>query len=279
MAMEIGEAEFDAQVLERSHELPVLVDFWAQWCGPCRMLGPVLEQIAEGDERFVLVKIDTDQAPRISARYGIRSIPAVKLFINGKVAAEFVGALPGGSIRKFLDEHLPSPADDHAQAGRAKLAAGDVAAARTAFEAALGLDAAHAGANLALARLALDEGDAEAVERHAEAIRWDAPEHEQAEFLRKALIFHAELQTLDETTARTRLGSDDGDLDAWYALGCAHAAAHRWEDALQAFLESVMRKNKYRDAAAHKAMLIVFGLLGHDHELTDAYQRKLQIYT
>lgn len=280
MVMEIGEAEFDAQVLERSHELPVLVDFWAEWCGPCRMLGPVLEEIAEGDDRFALVKVDTDQAPKISARYGIRSIPAVKLFVKGKVVAEFVGALPGGSIRKFLDEHLPSEADAQFEAGRAKLVAGDLAGARTAFEAVLGLDAAHSGAHLALAQLALDQGDAAAVEQHAEAIPWGAPEHELAEFLRKAVVFRPECEAIGgEAAARARVEADEKDLDAWYGLGCCLAVAHRWQAALDAFLESVMRKNKYRDAAAHKAILVVFGLLGHDHELTDTYQRKLQIYT
>lgn len=281
MATEAGDANFDVEVLERSHEIPVLVDFWAPWCGPCRMLGPVLEKIAEqGAGTFELVKIDVDQAPQVSARYRVQSIPAVKLFIGGKVAGEFVGALPGGTIRKFLAHHLPSPADAELEEGRRRLAAQDLAGAKAAFEAALGLDAAHPAAHLALARLALDEGDAAAVEQHVEAIALGTPERDQAEFVRKALVFRREHDAIGgQAAAEARVAADAEDLDAWYALGCCHAVAHRFQAALDAFLEGVMRKPKYRDAAAHKAMLVVFGLIGREHELTDPYQRKLQIYT
>jgi putative thioredoxin len=281
MATEVGDSGFDVEVLERSHQIPVLVDFWAEWCGPCRMLGPVLEEIAEqGAGTFELVKIDVDQAPRVSSRYGIQSIPAVKLFVGGKVVAEFVGAQPGGTIRKFLAQHLPSAADAELEEGRQRLAAQDLAGAKAAFEAALELDPAHAAAHLELARLALDEGDAAAVEQHVEAIDLATPERDKAEFVRKALAFRRECDAIGgQAAAEARVAADDKDLDAWYALGCCHAVAHRWHEALDAFLEGVMQKPKYRDAAAHKAMLVVFGLIGRDHELTDPYQRKLQIYT
>lgn len=281
MIKEVSDGDFDVEVLERSHEIPVLVDFWAEWCGPCRMLGPVLEQIAEEHHgTFELAKLDTDAAPRTSARYGIRSIPAVKLFVGGKVIAEFVGALPGGSIRKFLAEHLPSEADARVAEGEARLAAAELPAARAAFEAALALHPAHPRAHLALARLALDEGDSTAVEQHVEAIDLAAPEREKAEFVRKAIAFHHEGQAIGgRAAAEARVAADPKDLDAWYALGCCLAVEHRWQEALDAFLESVMRRPKHRDAAAHKAILVVFGLLGRDHELTDPYQRKLQIYT
>src|SRR4029079_2734557 len=144
----VTEATFQSEVSQSTQ--PVLVDFWAEWCGPCRMLGPVLEEIAaENEGRFELAKLDTDAAPRTSAHYGVRSIPAVKLFVGGKVIAEFVGALPGGRVRKFLDENLPREPDARLSDGQTKLAAGDLSGARAAFEAALELDPSHPKAHLA----------------------------------------------------------------------------------------------------------------------------------
>ncbi len=281
MAEAVGDADFDAAVVERSHETPVLVDFWAQWCGPCRALGPVLEQLeADADGQFVLVKINTDEARRTASQFGIRSIPAVKLFVGGRVVGEFVGALPGGTIRKFLDEHLPSEADARVAEGERLLDAGDAQEARTAFEAAVALVPTHAKAHLALARLALEADDEAALELHIDAISAATDEYEAAELLRRSLVFQRECKAVGGLAqAQARVDANDGDLDAWYGLGCCHAAARRWEPALEALLEVVMRKPKHRDAAAHQAMLIVFGVLGPGDDLRDTYQRKLQIYT
>jgi putative thioredoxin len=136
------DATFERDVIQRSHDQPVVVDFWAEWCGPCRMLGPVIEKAVDNRDGVELVKVDTDANPRISQAFGIQSIPAVKAFKDGKVVDEFVGALPPAQVERFLDGLVPSEAD-------ALVASGSEADLRRALE----LEPGRADATVALARL------------------------------------------------------------------------------------------------------------------------------
>ena len=136
------DATFERDVIERSYEQPVVVDFWAEWCGPCRMLGPVIEKAVDKRDGVELVKVDTDANPRVSQAFGIQSIPAVKAFKDGKVVDEFVGALPPAQVERFLDGIVPSEAD-------ALVESGSEADLRRALE----LEPGRADATVALARL------------------------------------------------------------------------------------------------------------------------------
>jgi len=152
MIFDVTEQDFEAQVIERSRTLPVAVDFWAEWCGPCRQLGPLLEQAVNAREgKVALAKLDTDRNPAISQAFRIQGIPAVKAFSDGRVVSEFVGAQPRAQIERFLDALIPSEAD-------ALVAAGDEASLRRAVE----LDPHRADALVPLARLLHARGENDA---------------------------------------------------------------------------------------------------------------------
>ena len=155
-AIEVTDATFEKDVLERSHEVPVVVDFWAAWCGPCRSLTPVLHKLAdEADGTWQLATVDVDVNPMVSQGFRIQGIPAVKAFRDGKLVAEFTGALPEPQVRAWLQQLGPSPADAAFDRGRELEASGDLAGAAAAYENALATEPAHAASRMALARVRL----------------------------------------------------------------------------------------------------------------------------
>ena len=152
MAVDVDQASFERDVIERSHEVPVVVDFWAEWCGPCRALGPVIEQaVADREGSVELAKVDTDANQTLAASFGIQGIPAVKAFKDGRVVAEFTGAQPKPAVERFLDSLLPSEADG-------LISAGDEASLRRALE----LEPGRPEAALPLARRLAERGEDDA---------------------------------------------------------------------------------------------------------------------
>jgi putative thioredoxin len=273
--IDVGEQDFEREVLARSETVPVVVDFWAPWCGPCRVLGPLLERLAEEHAgAFVLARVDVDQAPELARSFGVRSIPAVKAIRARTLVAEFAGAQPEAAVRQILAAVLPSEADHAAREGDEAAAGGHLARARARWEAALALDPRHPGALLGLARLRADAGEADAALDLLERIGAGTPVSEEAERLAASLRTRAAAGG-DEGALRRRLEADPGDLDARLDLGRLLAAGGRHGEALEELLEVVRRDPHHDDDAARRAMVDLFAVLGPEHPLTERYRAAL----
>ena len=258
--------DFQTDVVEASRERPVLVDFWAPWCGPCRVLGPVLEKLeGEAGGRWRLVKVNTDEAPGLMQQFGIRGIPAVKLFADGAVVAEFTGALPEHVLRQWLDEHLPSPARKHAKAAEAAWEAGDRETARAELEAALAdPEAETAGwataARTRLARLlVLDAAGADADRARVLVGDLHTPEAEAVRTVLDALDRDA--SALPDGAAREPVADalaalQDGDFDATLAR----------------LIDAIRSDRYYDDDGARKLAVALFQTLGEGHAVSKRHR-------
>jgi putative thioredoxin len=283
---DVSTAEFASAVLARSREKPVVVDFWAAWCGPCRVLGPVLEREVEAlGGQVELAKLDTDANPTLAADYGIQGIPAVKAFRDGAVVAEFVGARPAPLVRQWLQELVPSPELAALEGAEAAARAGDRAVAepvlRRLVEGSFApeVDARIGARALAsLARLLLDAQDPEAAEPLVARLEARRDGAELAGPLRRRLQFFADAAAaggLD--AARAAAARDPADREARYALASALAASGENEAALRELLELASSARKPRGDDARRAMLALFADLGPEHPLTRDFRRQLQI--
>jgi putative thioredoxin len=244
----VDEADFEGRVVEASRRAPVVVDFWAGWCQPCLVLGPVLERLArEYDGRFTLAKVDVDANQGLAARFGIRGIPAVKAFRDGQVAGEFVGVQPEDAIRRFLDGVVPSPADERVAEAQASASPDQ---AEAGFREALAIDPSNAGAAAGLARLLLDRGEVD-----------------EARALLASVAADGAVRRLKAEVDLREAGGEPGELGA--AARAALSGDHR--QALEQLL-AMVGGDDGRGDEARRLMLGVFDLLGDDDPLTREFR-------
>jgi putative thioredoxin len=240
---DVGEQEFMERVVERSRELPVVVDFWAEWCGPCKALSPALERAAnERAGKVELAKVDVDQNQSLSQSFGVQGIPAVKAFRDGRVVAEFTGAIPPAEVERFFDKLVPSEADELAAAGD------DEESLRKALE----LDPQHSGAALALARLLLKRGETD------EALALLEPlEHD---FMAAGLAARIRLSQRGDASEEAFEAWDEGD----------------YETALERLTEAFANaEDQEQRDLLRQVMVAIFTELGPQSELASRYRRKL----
>jgi len=272
---DVGDNDFEIRVIERSKSVPVVVDFWAEWCGPCRVLGPLLERLAEESAgEFVLAKVDTDRSPALAAAFAVRSIPMVVGFRDGRATVSFVGALPEDAVREFLTRLLPSPAEKLVARAATARRDGQVAAAEEMLRQARELDPRCDAAALGLAELLAERGDDDEALELLATIDPGTPLRPDADRL-AARIRIGETGAVDETALRAQLERDPGDHESRFALAQSLAARQDYADALEQYLEIVRRDREFRDDGARRAMLDVFEILGPEHEIVQRFRSEL----
>jgi putative thioredoxin len=275
--VDVSEQDFEQSVVQRSHEVPVVIDFWAPWCGPCRALGPTLEKLAEEQQgKFILAKINIDENPMLAQAFQIQSIPAVKAVRNGALAGEFLGAQPEPNVRRFIEQLMPSEAESLAVEAQRLEEAGKAQGAESLYRAALAKETNQPLALLGLARVLVQRGEENDAQTLLTRIPNTVPEHPAAQQLLAQLrLKQTGASAGDEQKYRDRLAADQNDLDARFELSQVLAAVGRFEEALTELLTIVKKDRKFRDEGARKAMLEIFEVIGARSDLAEHYRSEL----
>ncbi len=275
--IDVTDETFEAEVIERSRSVPVLVDFWAEWCNPCRMLVPVLTSLAaEYQGAFVLAKVNTDAQQALAARYGVRSLPTVKLFVDGQPVDEFMGALPESEVRRFLQPYLRNPADEVLQAARQAFAEGRDGEALEMLNRALAEHPDNTALKCEIASISLERGDLDAAQALIDSLPASERGSEPAAGIAARLRLARAASEIDDPDAlRERIEDHPDDLEARFRYSHYLSAQGDYEAAMEQLLAILAKDRNFADDAARKDLLEIFTLLGDGHPLTREGRRRL----
>ncbi|MBN2887039.1 MAG: thioredoxin [Chromatiaceae bacterium] len=270
-------ATFQSVVIDASFDRPVLVDFWADWCAPCRMLMPVLARLAESyGGTFILAKVNTEEEQALAAQFGIRSLPTVQIFKDGRAIDQFMGALPEAQIRDFLDRHIPRASDGLLAQAQALMSAGQVEQAAALIERARGEDPDNTRLALAEVQLLMARGEHAAANVAIERLPLEIAHDPEVNLLRGQLLFATTVEDApDEASLQARLDSDPGDDQARHQLAARRVLRGDYEGALELLFDLMKRNRAYADDAGRKGMLAIFELLGGQGDLVAHYRAKM----
>jgi putative thioredoxin len=255
---------FQKDVIEKSFDKPVLVDFWAEWCAPCRMIGPILEKLAEeNNESWELAKVDTDKNQEIASKYGVRGIPNVKLFRNGEVINEFTGALPEPAIKEWLKKSIPSKFADQIEHAKIILNNGDIVTAKAILEDIHKGDLNNSEVKVLLAKILLFD-DIKETKRLIQNIDGNLENIELAEAI----------TTLAELLQRDQISFTNSEVREKYLVAIDNIRKKDLDSALTKFIEIIREDRNYDDDGARKACIAIFKFLGEDNEITLRHRRE-----
>jgi len=268
--IEVHETTFEQDVLQKSHEKTVVVDFWAAWCGPCRMLGPILERLAnEPDNNFILAKVDVDRNQGLSMRFGVQGIPAVKAFRDGQMVGGFVGAQPEPMVRKFIEEVAPGQGSESSTSAEKLLADRKWQEAEEQYRQLLEQDPVRAEAKIGMAKALIGQSKGCKAQFYLEDARNSVETLETAERL---------LPLANYSCMATKQVDADVDvtvIEAQYRQAAVLFNKGKYAAALDGLLDVLRQNRNYRDGQAKAVVLGMFELLGDEDRLTQAYRREL----